>query len=103
MTNRPTAAGYMIQDIQGNLIFGIGSTVDEAWAMVVDGAGPFHDGYGNEISDEEAFCTQFKAYGASAALMAQVEAEGGAISWSVVRGVGVTVDEEADALNVLRA
>ena len=95
MTNIPMAAGYMIQDIQGNLIFGIGSTVDEAWAMVVDGAGPFYDADGDEIDDEVALATQFKVYGASAALMEQVEADGGAIAWRVVRGVGVTVDEDA--------
>lgn len=90
-----TAAGYLIQNLQGTAIYGIGSTMDEAWARVVRDAGPFFDSYGEEIPDEDAFVTQFKAYGASAALLAQVEAEGGAISWKVVRGVGVTVEEAA--------
>jgi len=93
MTNTPIATGYMIQDIQGTAIYGIGSTVNDAWAEVVRDAGPFFDAYGEEIPDEDAFATQFKAFGASAALMAQVEAEGGAISWRVVRGVGITMDE----------
>ena len=91
--DRPMAAGYMIQDTQGTAIYGIGASVDEAWAEVVRDAGPFFDSHGEEIPDEEAFATYFRAFGASAALMAQVEAEGGDISWRVVRGVGVTVDE----------
>lgn len=88
------AAGYMIQDNQGNAIFGIGATVDEAWAMVVDGVGTFFDAYGNDILADQAYETQFKTYGASAALMAQVKAEGGEIAWGVVRGVGCTVAEK---------
>ena len=88
------AAGYMIQDNQGNAIYGIGATVDEAWAMVVDGVGTFFDAYGNDIPADQAYETQFKSYGASAALMAQVKAEGGAIAWGVVRGIGCTIAEE---------
>ena len=99
MTDTPIATGYMIQDIQGTAIYGIGSTVDEAWAEVVRDAGPFFDRYGEEIPDEEAFTTQFTAYGASAALLAQVEAEGGAISWKVVRGVGVTMEEATELVD----
>jgi len=87
MTAKIEAAGYMIQDIQGNAIFGIGETVDEAWAMVLDA-------YGNDIAPDEACETQFKTYGATAALMAQVKAQGGDIAWGVVRGVGCTVAEE---------
>ncbi len=94
MTAKIEAAGYMIQDIQGNAIFGIGETVDEAWAMVLDGVGTFHDAYGNDIAPDEACETQFKTYGATAALMAQVKAQGGDIAWGVVRGVGCTVAEE---------
>ena len=94
MTKMIEAAGYMIQDIQGNAIFGIGLTVDEAWAMVVDGVGAFFDAYGNDIPADQAYETQFKAYGVSAALMAQVNAEGGAIAWGRVRGIGCTVAEE---------
>lgn len=94
MTTMIEAAGYMIQDKQGNAIYGIGQTVDEAWAMVVDGVGTFFDAYGNDIPADQAYETQFKAYGASAALIAQVKAQGGAIAWGVVRGVGCTVAEE---------
>ena len=93
MTIKIEAAGYMIQDKQGNAIYGIGETVEEAWAEVVDGAGPFFDAYGNEISDDDAYTTQFRTYGASAALMEKVKAEGGAIAWRVVGGVACTVAE----------
>lgn len=89
-----TAAGYIIQDKQGNAIFGIGETVDEAWAQVVSGAGPFFDAYGNEKDDEAAFVEDFEAHGATAALMQQVREEGGAIAWGMVRGVACTDDEE---------
>ena len=87
------AAGYMIQDNQGNAIYGIGATVDEAWAMVVDGVGTFFDAYGNNIPADQAYETQFKTYGATATLIAQVKSEGGAIAWAIVRGVGCTIAE----------
>ena len=86
--------GYMIQDNQGNAIFGIGETVDEAWAMVVDGVGHFFDAYGNDIPEDKAFETQFRVYGATAALMAKVAAEGGAIAWGEIGGVACTREEE---------
>lgn len=98
MTKTIEAAGYMIQDNDGRAIYGIGSTADEAWAQVVDGVGTFFDSHGNDIPSDQARQTQFKTRRASAALMAQVEAEGGAISWGVVRGVACTVDEEAATL-----
>ena len=93
MTKAIEAAGYMIQDKQGNAIFGIGATVDEAWAMVVDGVGTFSDAYGNDVPADEACEAQFKVYGASAALMAKVQADGGAIAWDIVRGVACTIEE----------
>ena len=96
MTDIQIATGYMIQDIQGRAIYGIGSTVDEAWAEVVRDCGPFFDAYGEEIPDEEAYCRLYKTYGISVALMAQVEAEGGDISWRVWRDVGFTMDEATE-------
>ena len=91
------AVGYVIQDIQGNAIYGIGETVDEAWAMVVDGVGTFHYAYGDDIPADEAYNTQFKTYGATKALMDQVMANGGAIAWGVVQGVACTVAEAETA------
>lgn len=95
MTKTITAAGYIIQDKQGNAIFGIGETVDEAWAQVVREAGPFFDAYGNEKDDERAFTEDFKAYGATAALIEKVKDWGGAITWDVVDGVAC-LPEESD-------
>jgi hypothetical protein len=60
------ATGYMIQDKQGNAIFGIGETVDEAWAQVVDEAGPFFDINGDEKPADVAFAEDFRVYGATA-------------------------------------
>ena len=65
--------------------------------MVVDGVGAFHDAQGDDVPADEARDTQFKTYKATAALMAQVQAEGGAIAWGVVDGIGCTVAEEEAA------
>jgi hypothetical protein len=97
MTTKPQAAGYIIQDKQGIAIHGFGETVGEAWAMVVDGAGPFFDAHGNEKADEQAYTEDFKTYGATAALIEQVRTEGGAIAWGLVAGVACTTDEEEGA------
>lgn len=91
------AAGYMIQDIQGNAIFGVGTSVDEAWKMVVDGVGTFFNAYGDEKPADEAYTEDFKTYGATEALIAKVMAEGGAITWGVVDGVACTAAEEEAA------
>ena len=87
------STGYIIQDKQGNAIFGYGATVDDAWEMVKDGAAPFFDAYGNEKADEDAYTQDFKTYGATAALLAQLAASGGAIAWDVVDGVACTIEE----------
>ena len=55
----------------------------------------FADFAGNDITADEARETQFSCYPATAALLAQVEAEGGAIAWGVVAGIACTIDEEA--------
>lgn len=89
------AAGYMIQDKQGNAIFGVGETVDEAWSQVVDGAGPFFDAYGNEKDEDTAFKEDFRVYGATEALIAKVKADGSAIAWEVVDGIACTEAEAA--------
>jgi len=87
------SVGYIIQDKQGNAIFGYGATVDEAWAMVKDGAAPFFDAYGNEKADETAYTTGYKTCGATAALIEKIKTEGGAIAWDVVEGVACTIEE----------
>ena len=90
-------AGYMIQDIQGNAIYGIGNTAQEAWAEVKDGAGPFFDAYDKELDDETAYTTLFKTYGATQALMDEVKRRGGNIAWGIVGGVACTREEEEAA------
>lgn len=90
------AAGYIIQDKQGNAIFGFGKTVDEAWSQVVREAGPFFDAYGNEKDDERAYTEDFKTYGATAALIEKVKQEGGAIAWSHVGGIACTREEACE-------
>lgn len=79
--------GYIIQDNQATAIYGYGSSVDEAWAMVIDGVGHFFDAYGNEISEDVAYATQFRAYGATGRLLALLDKDGGNITWTVHQGV----------------
>jgi hypothetical protein len=93
MTKTIKATGYMIQDRQGNAIYAVGPSVDEAWAKVVRDAGPFWDRNGDEMTDDAAFEKDFRSHGASAALIAQVEEEGGCIGWGMVDGVACTVAE----------
>jgi hypothetical protein len=90
------AAGYMIQDRQGNAIYGVGKTVDEAWEMAVDGAGPFFGPDGETVDNDWAYSNEFKTYGATAALIEQVMQSGGDCSWHIVSGVACT-DAEGEA------
>lgn len=91
------SVGYAIADKTGEAIFGIGTTVDEAWQMVVDDQGQFEDAYGNIIDPDVAFERNYKVYGATSALLAQVNKEGGALRWHVADGVACT-NEEFSAL-----
>lgn len=86
------SVGYVIQDKQGNAIHGFGDTASDAWEMVCE-IGSFVDAYGDEMDESTAYETQFKTYGATAALINQVKEEGGAISWCIVRGVACTKEE----------
>ena len=87
-------AGYIIQDKQGYAIFGAGDTVEQAWQQAME-AGPFFDAFGNEKDPDAAYIEDFQTYGATAALIAKVQAEGGAIAWDVIQGVACT-NEEAE-------
>lgn len=91
------STGFIFQDTSDYAIFGAGSTEAEAWAQVVDGVGQFHDFAGNDTTADDARETQFSCYPATAALLAQVEDEGGAIAWGVVDGIACTIDEEEAA------
>lgn len=83
---------FIIQDKDGHAIFGIGATADAAWREVVDAVRYFHDRFGNTISPQEARETQFRTYPATADLIAEVDAKGGAIAWQIVDGVACTID-----------
>jgi len=99
MSSELKAAGYMIQDKQGIVIYGIGESVDEAWAEVVDGVGTFFDNFGNDIPADDTFEAQFEIYAATRALMDRARMEGGSICWGVIGGVACTVEEAEDALS----
>ena len=90
-------AGYIIQDLEGYAIYGIGQTVDEAWEEVKSAIN-FLDFEGNEVADDVAYHTQFKVFGATQALLDKVKAEGGAISWDIVKGLACT-HEETENIN----
>ena len=90
-----TASGYVIADSQGNAIHGVGASVDEAWAQVVDEGGPWEDLDGNPRDTDEVFANDFEVHPASAALIAEVADRGGAISWSYVGSVACTEAEAA--------
>ena len=84
---------FIAQDEYGIAIMSIGETEEEALALAIRDAGPFFDDDCNCISDEDAM-KKFSVYPATDALIAQVEAEGGAIAWRIVDGVACTVEEE---------
>ena len=86
------SVGYIIQDKQGTAIYGFGDTVSDSWEMVCE-IGPFFDAYGNEIDESIAYETEFKTYGATANLIAQVKNEGGQISWHIINGIACTIAE----------
>jgi hypothetical protein len=88
MTNH-TAEGYIVQDKQGTAIYGYGLTVDTAWAMAAESAGPFIDAYGNNMPIDEAFEVYFRVYGATRELLDKVNQHGGNIAWTVERGVAI--------------
>lgn len=81
------ATGYVVQDIDGNAIHGIGATADEAWSEVVEAIGAFTDRHGDDIAPEVARETQFCTYEATEALLNAVREHGGAIAWRIVDGV----------------
>jgi len=97
MGKKIEAAGYMIQDIQGNAIYGVGTTADQAWNdawSMVKGDGPFTNGNDEILSQEEVRETHFKTVPATQTLIDRVESVGGAIAWRQVGGVACTEEEE---------
>lgn len=89
-------AGYIAQDRDGYAIAGIGDTAEAARADALSNVGPWEDRDGNTVDPDHpefGFDAKFTVLPATAALLAQVRAEGGAIGWSVVDGIACTRDE----------
>lgn len=96
-TTTITAAGYIAQDVGGYAIAAIGATAEEARAEVIRECGPWEDRDGNSVDAEHpefGVDAKFIILPASAALIAQVKSEGGAIAWGVVDGIACTREEE---------
>lgn len=89
------SAGYVITDMENNVIYGHGASVDAAWAEVVEGVrGNFGTNFdGEPLTAEEAFTNHYRVHGATAALLTRVDDAGGAISWDLVGGVACTPAE----------
>ena len=85
---------YVIYDIEKTAIYGTGATIDGAWKQVMDLCDrPVNGLTGEPVSDDEWFA-RFKVMGATAALIAEVESEGGNIAWCYnTDGVACTVAE----------
>ena len=97
MTNAPKFAGYVAFDTQKTAIYGFGSSVDEAWASVMQNTDRPVDFDGEEVSDEK-WAEGFQFSGASQALLAAINEHGGDIAWQSVNGVACT-DAEFEAFN----
>ena len=92
-----TAAGYIAQDVGGYAIAAIGATAEEVRAEVIRECGPWEDRDGTTVdADHPEFGVdaKFVFLPATAALIAQVETDGGEIAWGVVHGIACTRDEE---------
>ena len=96
MTTIIKAAGWVAIDKHGIAIQAIGATEEDALATALRDAGPLFDAEGNDLPEAEAL-TQFRAMPATAELIADVEARGGAICWDEVDGVACVPADEEDA------
>jgi hypothetical protein len=87
---------FIAIDEHGIAIQAIGATADDAISTAIRDAGPLFDADGNDLTDDQAR-EKFVAMPATPALIAQVEAEGGAIAWGEIDGTACTVEEEEAA------
>lgn len=95
MTATIKAAGWVAIDENGIAIQAVGTTESEALAAALRDAGPLFDSEGNDLPESEAL-NKFRAMPATAELIADIEARGGAICWDEINGVAC-VPQDADA------
>lgn len=94
MTTTTETAGWVAIDEHGNAIQAIGATEAEALATALRDAGPLFDSEGNDLPEAEAL-EKFRAMPATAELIAEVEAHGGAICWDEIDGIAC-MPQDAD-------
>jgi hypothetical protein len=102
MTDTTTAAGYIISDNEG-IIHGAGATVDLAWA---DAEATFATARIVLLGDDDDSTEQHGSWTrrsgltvrpATAALIEEIDAKGGACGWRTVCGVACTIEESRAA------
>tara|TARA_R110000868_G_C10735238_1_gene751943 strand:- start:190 stop:501 length:312 start_codon:yes stop_codon:yes gene_type:complete len=102
MTNTMTAAGYIISDNEGT-IHGFGATVDLAWA---DAEATLATAQIVMLSDDDDSTEQngswtrrsgLMVHPATAALIEEIDAKGGACGWRAVGGVACSIEESREA------
>lgn len=86
-TQKIEAAGFIVEPVDGCVIYGAGETEDAAWAKVVDAVGTFFGPEGTRISEDEARKTLFIFVPATAALIAEVDQRGGLVDWTRMNGI----------------
>jgi hypothetical protein len=100
MDEEMKAAGYIVQDKEGYAISADGLTAEAVRAETIGTCGPWEDRDGNTVGPADpdfGFDAKFIVYPATAALLAKVEKEGGAIAWDVVDGIACTREESEAA------
>jgi hypothetical protein len=101
MNDHITAASYVV--CNNEAIWGVGETEDMAWTDFVrqmENANILIVSWGGEPPDDGSAWTRghdYRVRPATAALLAQVEAEGGNIGWREAGGVACTVAESEEA------
>lgn len=90
MTN--DATGFIATDRDMIAIYGTGPTEEAALADAQD-AGPFFAADGETVIPP---ADALRVYPATAALLAQVKEEGGAIAWDTICGVACTIAEHEE-------
>lgn len=102
MTCTMTAAGYIISDNEG-IIYSTGATVDLAWA---DAEATFATAQIVLLNDDDDSTEQhgswtrrsgLTVHPATAALIEEIDAKGGACGWRTVGGVACSIEESRDA------